>query len=61
MFPLKIMAMQVQDTSKSSIVMDLNSGRILYQKNSNQQRLIASTTKIMTAIIAIENADINKK
>lgn len=60
-FPLKIMAMQVQDTSKSSIVMDLNSGRILYQKNSNQQRLIASTTKIMTAIIAIENADINKK
>lgn len=60
-FPLKIMAMQVQDTSKSSVVMDLNSGRILYQKNSNQQRLIASTTKIMTAIIAIENADINKK
>lgn len=59
LFPLKIMA--IQDTSKSSIVMDINSGRILYEKNSNQKRLIASTTKIMTAIVTIENVDINKK
>ena len=36
------------DSSKSSIVMDVDSGRILYQKNSNTSMLIASTTKIMT-------------
>ena len=49
------------DTSKSSIVMDIDSGRVLYDNNSNQKRLIASTTKIMTAILAIENGNLNKK
>ena len=38
------------------MVMDLDSGRILYEKNANEQKLIASTTKIMTCIIALENA-----
>lgn len=42
------------DTSKSSIVMDMDSGRILYQNNIHEKRLIASTTKIMTATIALE-------
>lgn len=54
-------AMAIEDTSKSSIVMDLNSGRILYSKNAVQQRLIASITKIMTAIVTIENIDVNKE
>ena len=52
---------QAQDTSKSSIVMDLDSGRVLYQKNANERRLIASTTKIMTALITLENISLNKK
>ena len=34
--------------------MDLDSGRIFYEKNANQKRLIASITKIMTALIAFE-------
>ena len=49
------------DTSKSSIVMDMTTGRVLYEKKSNDKRLIASTTKIMTAILAIENSDIKTK
>lgn len=49
------------DTSKSSVVMDLNSGRVLYQKNANEKRLIASITKIMTAIITLENISLNKE
>ncbi len=36
------------DTAKSTIAMDMDSGRILYEKNANEQRLIASITKIMT-------------
>ena len=36
------------DTAKSTIVMDVDSGRILYEKNINEKRLIASVTKIMT-------------
>lgn len=43
----------ISDTSKSSIVMDIDSGRILYQKDSNVKRLIASTTKLMTFLTAI--------
>ena len=59
LFPININALT--DTSKSSIVMDVDSGRILYSKNPNDVRLIASTTKIMTAIITLENSDINKE
>ena len=58
--PINVMA--YYDTSNSSIVMDLDSKRILYQKRSKQPMLIASTTKIMTAIIAIEKSkNLNKK
>ena len=39
--------------------MDISSGRILYEKNSHSQRLIASTTKIMTCILAIENGNLD--
>ena len=35
--------------------MDIDSGRILYQKNSNQEMLIASTTKLMTFLISLDN------
>lgn len=45
-----------QDCSASSaVVIDAETGEILYQKNMNEQRSIASTTKIMTALIACES------
>lgn len=47
------------DSSKSSIVMDIDSGRILYSNNKDEKRLIASITKIMTSVVAIENAKLN--
>lgn len=37
------------------ILMDQDSGRILYSKNINKSKLMASTTKIMTAVLAIES------
>ncbi|MCX7709951.1 MAG: D-alanyl-D-alanine carboxypeptidase [Clostridia bacterium] len=43
----------------AAIVMDMKSGRVLFEKNSRSQKAIASTTKIMTAIVAIENGDLN--
>lgn len=39
----------------SACVMDADSGRILYSHNENEERCIASITKIMTAILVIEN------
>ena len=47
------------DTAYSYVLMDLDSGRVLESKNKDTPLLIASITKIMTAIIAIENKDIN--
>lgn len=41
--------------AQGAILMDKKSGRILYEHNSNQPLAMASTTKIMTAIIALEN------
>lgn len=41
--------------------MDIDSGRVLYQNNSSEKRLIASTTKIMTAIIALEQGKLDKE
>ena len=35
--------------------MDVDSRRILYQQNADAKMLIASTTKILTALVAIEN------
>ena len=56
LFPLKVGAI----SASSSIVMDLDNGRILYQNNIHDERLIASITKIMTAIVTIEYADLDK-
>lgn len=42
------------NTATSAILMDLESGRILYHKNENEQRMIASITKLMTALVAVE-------
>lgn len=49
------------DTARSSIVMDVDSGRILYQNNAKEKRLIASITKIMTFAVAEENINTSKK
>ena len=54
-FPLKVMAI----SAKSAIVLDEESGNILYAKDIHNQMLIASITKIMTCIIAIENGNLN--
>ncbi|MBE6140894.1 MAG: D-alanyl-D-alanine carboxypeptidase [Firmicutes bacterium] len=39
----------------SSIVMDMDNKRVLYSNSINEKSLIASTTKIMTALLAIES------
>lgn len=40
---------------RSAILIDAASGKILYEKNSHEQHYPASTTKILTAILALEN------
>lgn len=42
----------------AAIVIDSYSGRVLFEKNAYEKRSIASTTKIMTAIVAIEKGNL---
>lgn len=51
-----------QTSAKAMCTMEASTGRILYSKNENAKLPMASTTKIMTAITAIENcADLDEK
>ena len=58
---LLLLLIPINVYSLSTIVMDIDSGRILYENNSHSKDLIASTTKIMTCIIVLENSDIEKE
>lgn len=40
----------------SAILVDGESGRVLFEKNANEERAIASITKLMTALVAVESA-----
>ena len=53
----KINALELNISSESAILYNLDSGEVLYEKNSDEVRQIASLTKIMTALVTIENVD----
>lgn len=43
--------------ARSAVLMDASSGRVLYEKNGQEMMPMASTTKIMTCILALENGN----
>lgn len=51
----------IETSALSAILMDMDSGRILYAKDIHNQRTIASISKIMTALVVLENVDIKKQ
>ena len=55
-FPINVLAI----SADKAIVMDLNSGRVLYDLNKDEPQLIASITKIMTCLITIMYSDLEK-
>lgn len=46
--------------AQAAVLMDARSGRVLYSKNGDEQRAMASTTKIMTCILTLENAELSE-
>lgn len=42
-------------SADSAILMEFESGRVLYEENINEEKLIASITKLMTALVALES------
>lgn len=56
-FKIKNIVAKNYDTAE--IVIEMQSGRILHQKNINNKMYMASTTKILTAITIIENCNLS--
>ena len=54
--PCRISA--VETAASAAILMDAGSGRVLYERNADRKMLIASTTKILTALVAIEQGNL---
>lgn len=62
MTPIEIRAENIkspQIAAKAAIVMDQKSGRVLYKKNIDEKLPMASTTKIMTLLLALEYGNLN--
>ncbi|WP_312092456.1 D-alanyl-D-alanine carboxypeptidase family protein [Niallia sp.] len=51
---------QMYVSAQSAILMEQDSGRVIFEKDAHTQRRIASITKIMTAILAIESGKLDK-
>lgn len=58
MFPVNVRGNNISISASSAIVMIAATGEVLYSKNEYEQRGIASTTKIMTCVVALENASL---
>jgi len=50
---------EVDIRAMGAVLMDGKTGRVLWGKNEHTQLAMASTTKIMTALVALENGDMN--
>ena len=56
LFSVKVNALNV--SAKAAVVLCGDTGEVIFAKNENQKLSMASTTKIVTCIVAIENVDI---
>ena len=53
-FPLRVQAI----SARKAILLDGTTGRVLYEKDADSRSLIASTTKIMTALVVCEQCNV---
>lgn len=49
-----------QLSAKSAIVLDADTGQVLFEHNADEKRLIASTTKIMTALLVCRSGQLDE-
>ncbi|HRX13808.1 MAG TPA: D-alanyl-D-alanine carboxypeptidase family protein [Eubacteriales bacterium] len=57
---INVCGYSAQTSAQSAVVMEINSGRVLFSKNADIRLPMASTTKIMTALVAVELCDVNE-
>ena len=56
----KISELDANINSEAALIMESSTGKVIYEKNGNEIKYPASTTKIMTAILAIENCELDE-
>ncbi len=58
-----LLALQAPPTllAEAALLGDESTGEVLWEKNAHQRRAVASTTKIMTALIALERASLEEE
>ena len=59
--PVNAKELNLKIYSSGAVLLESSTGKILYGKNENQKLYPASTTKILTAILAIENCNLTDK
>jgi len=57
--PLALPAQEPIITAESAVLFDANTGRVIYKKNENERRAVASTQKLLTALIVAESGDLS--
>lgn len=50
----------IDTSAASAVLIEQDSGRVIYAQNAEEQRLIASITKIMTALVALEEGELRE-
>ena len=56
---LPAVAEAVEVSATAAVLLDADTGQVLYEKNGDEQMLIASTTQIMTALVVLEQAGLD--
>ncbi len=51
--------LDISVSASSAVLIEAESGRVLYAKDADKRRPMASTTKIMTALVALENCELD--
>ena len=60
-FVIRASADELSLSAKSAVLIEAETGTVLYAKNAEERRAMASTTKIMTAILTIEAGDLDRR
>ena len=60
-FCLSVHAVEPNINAEGAISVELSTGKIVYEKNAHQKMYPASTTKVMTALLVLENCNLDEK
>ena len=60
LFPMKAQAVELDVDGKSALLMDVETGTVLYEKNAHEKLSPASVTKVMTMLLIMEAIDSGK-